>query len=70
MRTALKASGLPHVTFHSLRKSACTNLVSLGTPLRVAMRNFGWTQIETRLDVYNQVRDAMDGPQKMLTTVE
>ena len=75
MRTALKACGLPQVTFHSLRKSACTNLVSLGTPLPVVMRIFGWTQIETLLEVYNQVRDdqvrdAMDRLQKMLMTVE
>ena len=75
MRTALKACGLPHVTFHSLRKSACTNLVSLGTPLPVVMRVFGWTQIETLLEVYNQVsddqvRDAMERLQKALITLE
>lgn len=69
---ALDAAGLPRVTFHQLRHSAASVMLSAGVPLLTVSRLLGHSTIRITADLYSHVssdlgREAMDRVQEALT---
>jgi integrase len=56
LKTALKKAGLPEtVTFHSLRHSAASLLLSMGIPPNVVQEILGHSSITMTMDIYGHV---------------
>src|SRR5207248_5100139 len=55
----LKEIGLPRITFHDLRHSAATLLLSMGVPAKVVQELLGHSKIGMTLDTYSHVLPAM-----------
>jgi integrase len=70
-RDMLAAAGLPHISFHGLRHSAATALLTAGIPLRTVSDLLGHSTIALTADVYGHVerqsrRDAADAMDRAL----
>jgi integrase len=62
-RRAREAAGMPHVTFHDLRRSCGTLLVQRGVPLQVVSRILGHTStaVTERVYAHLDVRQLKEG---------
>lgn len=55
---ALKRAGLPHMKFHSLRKTFVTRLRQRGVPVEITMRLSDHSDAQTMLHVYREIDDS------------
>ena len=74
-KSAAKKAGLPELTFHDLRRTSATLLVSQGTSPKVTQERMGHTHIATTLDMYAQGTSqdhqvALKGLEATLTATE
>jgi integrase len=58
---ALEAAALPRMSFHSLRHSCATFLLSKGMPMRFIMNILGHSQISLTANTYSHVTPEMLG---------
>lgn len=65
-REALEAAGLPAVTFHGLRHSAASQLLSLGAPVTTVQKRLGHARASTTLDIYSH---QLPGDQERITAL-
>ena len=69
-RPLLAKAGVPLITFHCLRHSTASLLLSLGIHPKIVQELLGHSQITLTLDTYSQQGEALDRLNALLTTAE
>lgn len=71
-KTAVQKAGVPRVTFHGLRHSAATLLLSMGVPPKVVQEILGHSSILMTMDLYGHVlpHQQLDAANRMNTAFQ